>query len=127
MEVAGRLVGRAEELGRVEHVLSELAAGRPGLLELAGEPGIGKTRLLAELGTNIEREGYVVIESGPHESGAPVPYGAIRRAVEYSAAHDFADSLQFEGSMMTLTGATEDHRNAVTAFVTKQKPVFEGR
>ena len=29
--------------------------------------------------------------------------------------------------MMTLTGTTEDHRNAVDAFVTKEKPVFEGR
>ncbi len=29
--------------------------------------------------------------------------------------------------MMALTGATEDHRNAVDAFVAKQKPVFEGR
>jgi 2-(1,2-epoxy-1,2-dihydrophenyl)acetyl-CoA isomerase len=59
--------------------------------------------------------------------GPTMAYGAIRRAVEYSAAHDFADSLQFEGSMMTLTGATEDHRNAVTAFVNKEKPVYEGR
>ena len=30
-------------------------------------------------------------------------------------------------SMMTLTGATEDHRNAVTSFVKKEKPVFRGR
>ena len=44
-----RLVGRAEELGRIEHSLSELEQGRPGLLELIGEPGIGKSRLLAEL------------------------------------------------------------------------------
>jgi 2-(1,2-epoxy-1,2-dihydrophenyl)acetyl-CoA isomerase len=29
--------------------------------------------------------------------------------------------------MMALTGATEDHRNAVTSFVAKEKPVFEGR
>ena len=29
--------------------------------------------------------------------------------------------------MMTLTGATADHRAAVEAFVAKEKPVFEGR
>ena len=29
--------------------------------------------------------------------------------------------------MMALTGATEDHRGAVDAFVAKAKPVFEGR
>ncbi len=29
--------------------------------------------------------------------------------------------------MMTLTGSTEDHRNAVDAFVKKEKPVYRGR
>jgi 2-(1,2-epoxy-1,2-dihydrophenyl)acetyl-CoA isomerase len=60
-------------------------------------------------------------------AGPTVSYGAIRRAVTFSAAHDLADSLAFEAEMMTLTGSTEDHRNAVDAFVAKQKPVFGGR
>ena len=29
--------------------------------------------------------------------------------------------------MMNRTGATDDHRAAVAAFVAKEKPVFEGR
>jgi 2-(1,2-epoxy-1,2-dihydrophenyl)acetyl-CoA isomerase len=28
---------------------------------------------------------------------------------------------------MNLTGASEDHRNAVSAFVAKEKPTFHGR
>ena len=59
--------------------------------------------------------------------GPTVSYGAIRRSVEYSAGHDFVSSLAFEAEMMALTGGTADHRNAVDAFVAKQKPVFEGR
>jgi 2-(1,2-epoxy-1,2-dihydrophenyl)acetyl-CoA isomerase len=59
--------------------------------------------------------------------GPTVSYGAIRRSVEFSAGHGFAESLAFEGSMMTLTGSTEDHRNAVEAFVKKEKPTFQGR
>jgi 2-(1,2-epoxy-1,2-dihydrophenyl)acetyl-CoA isomerase len=59
--------------------------------------------------------------------GPTVAYGAMRRSVEYSAGHSFEDSLAFEGSMMTLTGGTEDHRNAVDAFVGKQKPTYVGR
>ena len=47
--------------------------------------------------------------------------------MEYSAGHDFVSSLAFEAEMMALTGGTADHRNAVDAFVAKQKPVFEGR
>ena len=59
--------------------------------------------------------------------GPTVSYGAIRRSLEHSAGHDFVSSLAFEAEMMALTGATQDHRNAVDAFVAKQKPVFEGR
>ncbi|MCW2761164.1 MAG: enoyl-CoA hydratase [Marmoricola sp.] len=59
--------------------------------------------------------------------GPTVSYGAIRRSVAYSAGHDFADSLAFEASMMTLTGSTEDHHNAVASFVNKEKPTFTGR
>jgi hypothetical protein len=28
---------------------------------------------------------------------------------------------------MALTGATADHKNAVAAFLAKEKPTFEGR
>ena len=59
--------------------------------------------------------------------GPTVSYGAIRRSVEHSSGHDFASSLAFEAEMMALTGSTADHRNAVDAFVAKQKPTFEGR
>ena len=60
-------------------------------------------------------------------SGPTAAYGAIRRSVAYSAGHTFEDSLAFEAEMMTLTGSTEDHRNAVAAFVAKEKPTFHGR
>jgi 2-(1,2-epoxy-1,2-dihydrophenyl)acetyl-CoA isomerase len=59
--------------------------------------------------------------------GPTVSYGAIRRSVAFSAGHDLADSLEFEASMMTLTGSTEDHRNAVASFVAKERPTFTGR
>lgn len=59
--------------------------------------------------------------------GPTVAYGAIRRSVGFSAGHDLADSLEHESSMMTLTGSTEDHRNAVESFTKKEKAVFQGR
>jgi 2-(1,2-epoxy-1,2-dihydrophenyl)acetyl-CoA isomerase len=59
--------------------------------------------------------------------GPTVSFGAIRRSVAHSATHDLPSSLAFEAEMMALTGASEDHRNAVDAFVAEEKPVFEGR
>ena len=60
-------------------------------------------------------------------AGPTVAFGSIRRSVGYSAAHDLEASLGFEAEMVALTGATQDHRSAVDAFVAKRKPLFEGR
>ena len=60
-------------------------------------------------------------------AGPTVAFGAVRRSVTFSAGHDFASSVAFEGEMMSLTGATRDHAHAVEAFVGKEKPVYEGR
>ena len=60
-------------------------------------------------------------------AGPTVAYAAIRRSLAYAAGHTFEESVAFESEMMTLTGATEDHRAAAHAFVNKEQPVFEGR
>lgn len=71
---------------------------------------------------NVARELAAKLAGGP-----TVAYGAIRRSVAYSASHDFAESLGFEGEMMALTSQTEDHPEAVAAFVEKRAPRFTGR
>jgi class 3 adenylate cyclase len=43
------LIGRVDEMLRMQSILRELVAGRGQLLMLVGDAGIGKTRLLAEL------------------------------------------------------------------------------
>jgi 2-(1,2-epoxy-1,2-dihydrophenyl)acetyl-CoA isomerase len=60
-------------------------------------------------------------------AGPTVAYGAIRRSLAFSAGHGIEESLGFEAEMMALTGATDDHRDAVKAFLAKEKPRFEGR
>ncbi len=77
--------------------------------------------------TEDDFEGEVAKLAARLASGPTVSYGAIRRSVAYSAGHDFVDSVAHESSMMTLTGDTEDHRNAVASFVNKEKPTFTGR
>lgn len=46
------LVGREQELGRLTRWAERVARGRGGLVILEGEEGIGKSRLLAELGAS---------------------------------------------------------------------------
>ncbi len=62
------------------------------------------------------------LAAGPTQS-----FGAMRRAVAFSATHDLAESLEHEAGLMTATGSTQDHRNAVASFLAKEKPTFEGR
>jgi tRNA A-37 threonylcarbamoyl transferase component Bud32/tetratricopeptide (TPR) repeat protein len=78
------LVGRAEVFAQL---LAHVRGGAEARSEaraayVIGELGIGKTRFLAELRVQAEREGFLVVESVPHESGAPVAYGGIRKVLE---------------------------------------------
>jgi len=43
------LIGREKELGELQRALAEAVGGRGSLIEVVGEPGIGKTRLIEEL------------------------------------------------------------------------------
>jgi 2-(1,2-epoxy-1,2-dihydrophenyl)acetyl-CoA isomerase len=60
-------------------------------------------------------------------AGPTLAYGSIRRAVAASAGQDLRTALAHEAELMTLTGASADHRAAVDAFLAKAKPTFEGR
>jgi 2-(1,2-epoxy-1,2-dihydrophenyl)acetyl-CoA isomerase len=60
-------------------------------------------------------------------AGPTVAYGAIKRELSIGDAGTLSDALAAEAQAQSICGATADHRNAVTAFVAKQKPAFEGR
>jgi DNA-binding SARP family transcriptional activator/tetratricopeptide (TPR) repeat protein len=56
-----RFVGREEEIGSLDALLAEARAGARRLVLLAGEAGIGKTRLAAELARRAHAAGAVVL------------------------------------------------------------------
>lgn len=74
------LAGRRAELEQLLALRAE-ARDRNVSVRLLGEAGVGKSRLLSELGARLEREGDVVVRAAPHPSGAPVPYWPIRTLV----------------------------------------------
>jgi DNA-binding SARP family transcriptional activator len=69
------IVGRAEECALMSAFVDD-AARRGGLLLLCGEPGIGKTRLLAELATDFARAGGRVLSGRAYQAERGRPYGA---------------------------------------------------
>jgi len=76
--MAAPLVGRAAEIERLLE-LRDRSADRAVWVGLLGEAGVGKTRLLGELARRSELDGDVVAVAGPHPSGAPVTYWALRQ------------------------------------------------
>jgi DNA-binding CsgD family transcriptional regulator len=50
----GHLVGRTSELARVEGTIQKAARGTSGTMAIVGEPGSGKSALLAEIAARVE-------------------------------------------------------------------------
>jgi ABC-type transport system substrate-binding protein/class 3 adenylate cyclase len=71
------LVGRQEELASLTHVLDELLDGRGAVVSITGEPGIGKSRLVAEIEEHFhERARFVAGHAVPYAD--TIPYWPVR-------------------------------------------------
>ena len=78
--IAGAFAGRRPQLDRLRAAWSDATAGRRRTVLVAGEAGIGKTRLAAELATLAERDGAVVL-AGRCDQHLGVPYLPLREAL----------------------------------------------
>ena len=79
--VAG-FVGRVPERRRLADAWSTAADGEAWTALLAGEPGIGKTRLAAQLAHDVHRQGAVVLYGRTSED-LGLPYEPWRQALEH--------------------------------------------
>ena len=87
--VAEHVVGRAEELGALDDAIAALDGGEPGALLLVGAPGIGKTRLLAELAARADERGCIVLGGSASELERDLPFWVFVDALdEYVAGLD---------------------------------------
>jgi DNA-binding CsgD family transcriptional regulator len=76
------LVGRTAHIAALDDALDELAGRRPCVVELSGEPGMGKTRLLAELAARAERRGLLVLSGSASELAGGQPFGVFVDALD---------------------------------------------
>jgi class 3 adenylate cyclase/tetratricopeptide (TPR) repeat protein len=67
--------GRMAELRRLTRRLGETRAGQGGVVLVAGEPGIGKTRLLAEVAETARAQGALVLGGRCYEGETARPFG----------------------------------------------------
>jgi DNA-binding NarL/FixJ family response regulator len=91
------LLGRANELDSLEGMLDELDDGRPRAVELVGEPGIGKTRLLSELAAEAELRGHLVLTGSASELERELPFSVFVHALDEYAQGLGPDQLSTLG------------------------------
>jgi DNA-binding CsgD family transcriptional regulator/tetratricopeptide (TPR) repeat protein len=71
------LVGRDDQLTRAGRRIEETAAGSGGLLFLAGEAGIGKTRLIGSITRRAERAGFSIVRAAAFPGDSEASGGVL--------------------------------------------------
>ena len=96
----GALVGRADELAVVDGALDATGDGGALALQVSGDPGIGKTALLTELGRRAEDRGRLVLVGRASELESDLPYGIFVDALD-----EYLQTLDL-GWLESLDGAS---------------------
>ncbi len=77
-----RIIGRALELAELEAALAEAEDGRPSIAFVAGESGVGKSRLVTELARRVrERDGRTLCGDCVELGEGELPYAPLVAAL----------------------------------------------
>ena len=76
-------VGRSEERSLLRQAVSRAIAGSGGVALIAGEAGLGKTRLVDEIAAEAKASGMFVVRGHCHDMEGSLPYIPFVEAIEY--------------------------------------------
>jgi tetratricopeptide (TPR) repeat protein len=89
------LVGRGDELAQLHQAVDRAAAGFPSLTCIAGEAGIGKTRLVGELGFAAAAGGVQVLTGAcVGLDSCEIPYGPIVGALRAASGEGLTTAVE---------------------------------
>ena len=89
------LIGRSTELGRLQAALERTQQVGSSAMLIAGEAGVGKTRLAAEFAATAQAEGAVVLLGGCIDLGeGALPYAPVVEALRGLARRATAEELE---------------------------------
>nr|NIN68608.1 protein kinase [Anaerolineae bacterium]NIQ81628.1 protein kinase [Anaerolineae bacterium] len=104
----GRMVGREQEMEQARALWNRALGGEGQMLLISGEPGIGKTRLVRELVTQVELSGGEALIGFSYAEGG-TPYAAFRQMIGKVLHSSPEDRLSLPDSVLAglLTLAPE--------------------
>ena len=129
MNATGRLVGRDAELRVLKRALESVEGGGSRAVGIVGEPGIGKSRLLGELGGRAAERGHTVVAGRAAELERDVPFAlwgdalddhlvaAVLEGVAADEVADLAVALPAVGRMTAVVPAVAIERHRVARAV----------
>jgi len=85
--VAGPLIGRDRELARVVRAWDDVVGGRGRIVFLAGEPGVGKTRLAREAMARAVEDGASALVGRSFEQQSSIPFFPFTEALAEGLAN----------------------------------------
>src|SRR4051812_48349913 len=111
------LIGRDEVLSTLTGALDRAASGEPSVVVVAGETGIGKTRLMAEL--LARHDGPQLAGACVPVAGEPLPYAALTQALRRASGsgvvrQELARSAELARLMPGASGASGAPTDAAT-------------
>ncbi|MFC3242303.1 enoyl-CoA hydratase/isomerase family protein [Gordonia humi] len=83
--------------------------------------------LVAEIVPAEELRDYALAKAEKLATGPTLAYGRQRRLLRESWGRTLSDQLRAESEGIVDTGGTYDAQHAVTSFLNKERPAFEGR
>jgi class 3 adenylate cyclase/DNA-binding CsgD family transcriptional regulator/tetratricopeptide (TPR) repeat protein len=119
-------VGRSQELDWLEHCLQEASAGRPHVILIPGQAGIGKTRLLQEVRSDALRRGLQVFYGRGYED-LTLPYlpfvEVLRALVDFpfqDIEHAVRADVEVINSLLHANGMTSPPASPSTSVQSRQ-------
>lgn len=107
-----RFVGRNAELQQLREIQERVGRGEGQIVGIAGEPGVGKSRLVHEFVHSPDTPGWMVLQGGAVSYGRTIPYIAVKHLLkgyfELGADDDAPTSRgKVEGKLRALDQALE--------------------
>ena len=90
------IIGRDQEMAALRAAIDAALGGEASLVMLAGEPGIGKTRLAEEAGVYARQRGAHVLVGHCYEGEAASPYSPFVEAIREYVSTRPGDALKAE-------------------------------